>query len=222
MTSDEQGGLARPAGRDAEGDPWVQPASDPWIDVTPGAPTTEMAGPVPAGGRRRIGTFVGLFAAGAVAGALVTGIVTGWGSNGASALASRSGQSQGSAAQPGAQPPAQGQLGQQPGGGQSGQGLNGPGFAGRGDEVRLVGTLTAVSGSKVTVRSAAGSATYTISSSTRILRNGAQAQASDLHVGDVALVHVFPSSTTDGVLELIYAHSAATASGSSSDGGSTT
>jgi hypothetical protein len=224
-------------------DPWAQPTGDPWIDVTPGSPTAETVGTAPDSRGRRIGGAVGLFAAGAVAGALVTGIFTGWGSNDATALTSQTGQSQGSAGQPGAQPPGQSQAGQQPGAGQNGQpgtgqngtGQNGTGqglngFGGRDGEIRLVGTLTAVSSSKVTVRSPVGSGTYTIESSTRILRDGAQAEASDLHVGDVALVHAFPSSGTDGVLELIYARSAAGGSGSGSgdssssgsDDGSTT
>jgi hypothetical protein len=203
-------------------DPWGLPTGDPWIDVTPGGPTTETVGPAPDGrGRRRIGAAVGLFAAGVLCGALVTGIFTGWGSNNASALSPQTGQSQGSAVQPGAQPPGQGQQGQQPGAGQGGQGLNGQGgqgLTGRDGEVRLVGTLTAVSGEKVTVKSAAGSATYTITSSTRILRNGTESQASDLHAGDVVLVHAFPSSSSDGSLELIYARS--TGNGSSGSGSS--
>jgi hypothetical protein len=219
-------------------DPWAQPTGDPWIDVAPGSPTAETVDAAPESRGRRIGGAVGLFAAGAVAGALVTGIFTGWGSNDATALTSQTGQSQGSAGQPGAQPPGQSQAGQQPGAGQNGQpgtGQNGTGqrlngFAGRDGEVRLIGTLTAVSGSKVTVRSPVGSGTYTIESSTRILRDGAQAEASDLHIGDVVLVHAFPSSGTDGVLELIYARSAAGGSGSGSgdssssgsDDGSTT
>jgi hypothetical protein len=206
---------AAPAG------PWGMPTGDPWIDVTPGGPTTEIVGPAPDGRRRRIGLAVGLFAAGALCGALVTGIVTGWGLNNASALSPQTGQSQGSAVQPGAQPPGQGQLDQQPGTDQGGQGLNGQGgqgFAGRDGEVRLVGTLTAVSGAKVTVKSPGGSATYTITSSTRIVRNGSEAQASDLRAGDVVLVHAFPSSSSDGTLELIYARS--TGSGSSGSGSS--
>jgi hypothetical protein len=202
-------------------DPWGHPTGDPWIDVTPGAATTDTLRPASDGRGRRVGAAIGLFAAGAVSGALVTGIFTGWGSNDASALTPATGQSQGSAVQPGAQPPAQGQL---PGAGQSGQGGQGGqsgqapnGLAGRDGEVRLVGALTAVSGSRVTVESTAGSATYTISSSTRILRNGAVAQASALRVGDAVLVHVFPSSSSDGVLELIYARGSASGSGGSSD-----
>jgi hypothetical protein len=202
----------------APADPWGLPTGDPWIDVTPGGPTTEIEGPAADGRRRRIGLAVGLLAAGALAGALVTGIFTGRGSNNASALSPQTGQSQGSAVQPGAQPPGQGQLGQQPGAGQGGRG-----FAGRDGEVRLVGTLTAVSGVKVTVKSAAGSATYTITSNTRILRNGTEARASDLRAGDVVLVHAFPSSSSDGTLELIYARGTgggSNGSGSSSDNSS--
>ena len=92
--------------------------------------------------------------------------------------------------------------------------------------MRLIGTLTAVSGTKVTVKSAAGdSATYTLTSSTRILRNGTEAQASDLRAGDAVLVHAFPSSSSDGTLELIYARGAGSGpsgSGSSSGDDSTT
>jgi hypothetical protein len=205
-----------------------QPTGDPWIDVTPGGPTTGTAASPTDGRGRRIGGAIGLFAVGAVVGALVTGIATGWGSNDASALTSQNGSAQGSAIQPRAQLPGQGLQGQQPGtgqngqNGQSGQGGNGQGFAGRDGEIRLVGTLTAVSGSKVTVESTTGSATYTISSTTWILRNGAAALASALRVGDAVLVHVFPSSSSDGVLELIYARGTASGSDSSSDDGSTT
>jgi hypothetical protein len=211
----------------AAADPWGHPTGDPWIDVTPGGPTADTVGATPDSRGRRITGAVGLFAAGAVAGALVTGIFTGWGSNDASALSS-TGQSQGQAGQPGVQPPGQGQAGQQPGSGRNGQGglsgQNGQGGQGLGGssgsdgEVRLVGALTAVTRSKVTVRSASGSGTYTIASSTRILRNGTQAEASDLQVGDVVLVHAFPSSGTDGVLELIYARGTSNGGGSGDSG----
>lgn len=198
-------------------DPWGHPTGDPWTDVTPGGPPApQPVPPAPDSRRRRLGGAAGLFVAGAVAGALVTGAWTNWGSGDAAAASAVTGpagqaaQGGGQAGVPGQQPgrlPGAGQGGQNDQNGQGGQG--GQGLAGGNDsEVRLVGRLTAVSGTKVTLVSAAGSATYTVVSTTRIVRNGAAAQASDLHVGDLALVHAFPNgASSGGVLELIYARS---------------
>ncbi|MGZ4602264.1 MAG: hypothetical protein ACXV0U_01555 [Kineosporiaceae bacterium] len=204
-------------------DPWMESVGDPWMDVTPGVQPLTASSPPPGRGRRSL-AGVGLFAAGAVAGALLTGVYTGWGSSSSnSALAAQNGQAQG--AQPGAPAPssqdpnAQGQQGQPGVGG--GQGLGGQGFGGgqgfQGEQ-RLVGMLTAVSGSKVTVRSGTGSATYTITSNTQILRDGAPAMARDLRVGDLVLVHVFPAANADGVLERLIARSGSTSGGSGSGG----
>jgi hypothetical protein len=121
--------------------------------------------------------------------------------------------------------------GQLPGGqgqqGQQGVGPNGQGFGGGSDgEQHLVGTLTAVSGSTVTVTSGAASATYSITAQTQILRNGALATTKDLRAGDRVLVHVFPAANSDGVLERLITRSGSTRSGpsssSSTDDGTTT
>ncbi|HVN13481.1 MAG TPA: hypothetical protein VMT69_15410 [Kineosporiaceae bacterium] len=159
---------------------------------------------------------MGLFAAGAVAGALLVGAYSGWASKGSSlSLAGQNGQVQG--IQPGAQVPG-GQAQGQPGVG-GGQGIGGEAPGGRGfqGEQRLVGTLTAVTSSNVTVESGPGSGTYTITSTTQILRDGSPATAADLRVGDQVLVHVFPAANSDGVLERLIARSRSSSSGSGSD-----
>jgi hypothetical protein len=81
------------------------------------------------------------------------------------------------AARRGAAPSAAG-AGAQRGGGGGGQGTE------------LQGTLTAVGGSTVTVRSAKGTATYRVTSSTEVIRNGAHATLAQLKAGDPALVQV--------------------------------
>jgi hypothetical protein len=116
----------------------------------------------------------------------------------------------------GVQGGAPGAQGGAPGGVQGrvpgGQGLRGVG--GQDGEQRLTGTLTAVSASRLTVRTSSGSATYQVVSQTQIVRNGVLASASDLKVGDRVLVHVFPANGSDGVLErVIVVPGAATGSG---------
>jgi hypothetical protein len=209
-------------------DPWTRPAADPWIDVTPGA---QASAPLRTPTRgRRVGAGAGLFVAGAVVGALLTGVYTGWGANAsATALTGQNGP-----AQPGAPDGSvqgeQSQNGQglqgQGGQGRGGQGFGaGPGFA-NGGEQRVYGTLTAVSSSKLGVKTSSG--TTTISSNTQILRNGQLASASDLRVGDAVLVHVFPATNSDGVLERVIARSgsgsgrSSSSDTSSSDDGATT
>lgn len=151
---------------------------DPWVDVTPTRPDTPAAphpgphgtapyyAPVAAAaapgqprarGRRvgKVGKVVGLFAAGMVAGALVVAAWTGFGTQSSpSALVNQNG-SVGDAPQGLGGVPPQGQQGQQ-------------GF-GPGGEQRVQGTLTAVSGSTITVRSSSGTATYTLSDQTRLI-----------------------------------------------------
>jgi hypothetical protein len=185
--------------------------------------------------------MVGLVAAGAVAGALIVSAVGGLGgSNTATGQpaglsqngAGANGAGPGGGVQPGVpggQDGAQGGVqGGAPGGAQGGvqggvqggQGLRG-GFGGQDGEQRLTGTLTAVSGSKLTVKSSAGTATYQVVPQTQIVRDGALASASDLKVGDRVLVHVFPATGSDGVLERVIAipGTGRSSSGASDDGG---
>jgi hypothetical protein len=62
-------------------------------------------------------------------------------------------------------------------------------------EQRLQGTLTALGPSSVTVRTVSGTATYTVTSSTEILRDGVPATLAELKVGDAVFMHVYPAST---------------------------
>ncbi len=86
-----------------------------------------------------------------------------------------------------------------------GQGFGGQGFGGRGGgvagETRTVGTVTAVSGSTVTVRGTDGTtATYQVNSDTEIARDGAQIALSDVKAGETVLVHVLPGDVAERVL----------------------
>jgi len=60
----------------------------------------------------------------------------------------------------------------------------------------LSGTVTAVGSSSVTIKTASGTATYAVTSSSDIEKNGTKATSSDLAVGDA--VH-FSTTTTGGV-----------------------
>ena len=203
---------------------------DPWVDITPGrvddGPAFGAPDPGQAGQGRRVLGVVGLVAAGAVAGALIVSAVGGFGGSNTAAVqpagigqngagqngAGQNGVAPGSGVQGGA-PGAQGGVQD---GVPGGQGLRG-GFGGQDGEQRLTGTVTAVSGSRLTVRTSSGSATYQLVSQTQIVRDGAVASASDLKVGDRVLVHVFPANGSDGVLERVIAVTgSATGSGTAS------
>ena len=201
-------------------DPWLQPGADPWIDVTPGVTTDDPAAAAVVARRRRVGSGIALFAGGAVVGALLVSGYAGWRSNSsATALSGQNGTAQNGSVLPGA-PGADGQS--QPGlGGQDGQGFGGPpAFGGSAGEQRVYGTVTGVSSSELSVKSSSGTATYTIASDTQIIRDGRLASPSDLRVGDAVLVHVFPATNSDGVLERIIARSSSSSSSSSSDSSS--
>jgi hypothetical protein len=218
---------------------WADTEPDPWIDITPPRPGEVPAfgapGPRPAGQGPRVLGLIGLVVAGAVAGALIVNAVAGGGSD--TAAVQPAGLTQDGAGANGAAPggggpggvPGVGQDGAQggvqggvPGAGQGavpgGQGLRGR-FGGQNGEQRLIGTLTAVSASKITVRSSSGTATYQVVAQTEIVREGAAASAADLKVGDRVLVHVFPASGSDGVLERVIAVPAARAGAGPGAGG---
>jgi hypothetical protein len=189
---------------------WADAEPDPWVDITPPRPGEVPAfgapGPRPAGQGRRVLGVIGLVAAGAVAGALVVNGVGGFGGSNTAAVQPAGVTRNGAGANGVA--PGGGVPGGAPGAGQDGvpggQGLGGR-FGGQNGEQRLIGTLTAVSGSKITVKTSAGTATYQVVPQTEIVREGAVASASDLKVGDRVLVHVFPASGSDGVLERVIA-----------------
>lgn len=100
-----------------------------------------------------------------------------------------------------------------PGDGRFPDGAGGPmdaggpgGFGGVAGEQRLQGTLAGVRGSAITVKTASGSATYTVTGTTEIVRNGSRASLSDLKVGDPVFVHVYPSASSGAMLvERIFA-----------------
>jgi hypothetical protein len=152
-----------------------------------------------------------------VAGALIVNAVDGFRASDTAAV-QPSGVSQNGIAPNGAVPGG-GAQGGVPGGVPGGQGLQGGGgFGGQDGEQRLTGTLTAVSGSKVTVRTSSGSATYQLVSQTQIVRNGELGSASELKAGDRVLVHVFPANGSDGVLERLIAVSGSGGSGPAGPG----
>jgi hypothetical protein len=74
-------------------------------------------------------------------------------------------------------------------------GAPGAGPVGRAGEQHITGTLTAVGSSSVTVKTPAGTATYTVDAATQIVRDGASATLSQLRVGDAVFLHVYPTSS---------------------------
>ncbi|HEY1514222.1 MAG TPA: hypothetical protein VGF66_10760 [Gaiellaceae bacterium] len=91
------------------------------------------------------------------------------------------------------------------------QDQGGPG--GVAGEQHIQGTVTAKSGSRITVKSSAGTtATYTVDSRTQIVRNGQTASLSDVAVGDPVFVHVYRSSG-QMLVERLFAGSSATDDG---------
>jgi len=74
-----------------------------------------------------------------------------------------------------------GAMGARPGGAAGGAG-GGMGFAPT--QFHLDGTITAIGASTVTVETTAGTTTYSVTSSTHLLRNGATATLSQFAVGD--------------------------------------
>jgi len=166
--------------------------------------------------RRTALAAVGMVAAGALVGAV-----------GVAALRSHSSST---TANPAGFAAGQVPAGQVPGGqGAPGQGLPGQGqggFAGgRGGvdgEQRLSGTVTAVGGSSVTIRTASGAAAYRVTAQTEIVRNGALASLSSVRAGDSVFVHLIPGSGSSYVVERLFAQSGSgSSSGDDSSGSST-
>jgi hypothetical protein len=91
----------------------------------------------------------------------------------------------------------------------------GPAAAGPGGldgEQHLTGTLIAVGASTVTVRSAGGTATYAITSTTEIVRDGTVARLSRLRAGDAVFVHAYPTGSGARLaVERLFASSSGTA-----------
>ena len=73
-----------------------------------------------------------------------------------------------------------------------GQAPLGGGFGGRAGEQHLLGSISAVGPSTLTVRTSVGMTAYPISSNTQIVKNGQPASLSSLSPGDTVLLHVYP------------------------------
>jgi hypothetical protein len=218
-TPGQYGPAQAPSAQPSAGRPDVEP--DPWVDVTPArpgeAPAFAAPAPRPPAQSRRVLGVIGLVVAGAVAGALIVNAVDGFGGSTTAAVqpgaVSQNGTAPNGVAPGGVQGGAPGGVqGGVQGGVPGGQGLRG-GPGGQGGEQRLTGTLTAVSGSEVTVRTSSGPATYQLVPQTQIVRDGALASASELETGDRVLMHVFPADGSDGVLERLIAVSGTGTSG---------
>ena len=72
----------------------------------------------------------------------------------------------------------------------------------------------------MTVRTASGTATYTITPQTQIVRDGGLVGAADLKVGDTVLAHVFPAQGSDGVLERLIVTAPSSSGGTGATSGS--
>jgi hypothetical protein len=96
-----------------------------------------------------------------------------------------------------------------------GDGLAAPGGTGGpvAGEDHVQGMVSAKTATTVTVKSASGTATYTVNGSTQIVRDGQTATLAAVQVGDPVLVHVYPSSSGQLLVERLFARSSA------SDGG---
>ena len=91
-------------------------------------------------------------------------------------------------------------------------GGRGGGIAG---ELRVRGTITAVTATSITVKQVDGTtSTYTANGTTDVQRDGAQSSLSALKAGDEVLVHVLPASGNGGAIaERILAGMSATQPG---------
>jgi hypothetical protein len=157
-----------------------QSGEDRLLSPTTAAPAATVDEPAdaasspPTGGRRVLLTGSGLVAAGLVAGAVGTFAL---GHHGTSTTTL---QPAGNATQQGPAGTGGGPQGFPPG---AQGGMDG--------ELRLQGTLTAVGDGSITVRTTAGTATYTVTPTTQIVRDGQTATLAELQKGDPVLVHVY-------------------------------
>ncbi|HEY2298393.1 MAG TPA: hypothetical protein VGH43_11740 [Jatrophihabitans sp.] len=78
-----------------------------------------------------------------------------------------------------------------------------PGVAGVAGEQQVQGTVSAVGTSSITVSTSSGKSTYSVSSSTQIIRNGSAATLDQINVGDPVVVHLIPSSSGQQVERII-------------------
>jgi len=84
-------------------------------------------------------------------------------------------------------------------------GLGSAGGVGRDGEQHVNGTLTAVSGTSITVKTTAGAtSSYPVTSQTEVLKDGTRSTVSALKTGDIVSVHVLTSGSSP-VVERIFA-----------------
>jgi hypothetical protein len=192
-----------------------RPASGTEFDWT--APVGSYASPLAAtsipdaaeGGTRKRGLLTGMrarLAALVAAGAIVGGgIALAVDHSSGSSASSASGAGTGTGT-------AQGGTGFAPASGSGGAGGITP------TAYRLSGTVTAISGSSVTIQTSSGTKTYTVTSSTHLQRNGSTVSLSSFQVGD----SVVGSTTTSGgsLLNDLLAGMRGTPAGSAPDAGS--
>lgn len=86
-------------------------------------------------------------------------------------------------------------------------GAGGPG--GLDGERHVQGTVTGTNATSVTVKSSSGTATYTVNALTQIVRNGRTASLSSIQAGDPVLVHVYPGSSGQMLVERLFAGTSA-------------
>src|SRR3954468_7942574 len=193
-------------------DPTPDGESD-WLIADDPAPDVVASPPA---GRRTALAAVGMIAAGALVGAVG---VTALRSHSSDTTASPAGfvaaQVPGGQAVPGQGVPGQGLPGQGQGGFTGGGGGVGGGHG-------LGGTVTAVGGSSVTIRTASGTTAYGVTAQTEIVRNGALASLSAVRAGDNVFVHLIPGSGSSYVVERLFAQSGSGASSDDDSSGSST
>ena len=166
-------------------------STDEW--VTPPEPTPQPgARPASRWSRPRRWLATGGLVAAGLAGGIGIGVAVNHSSNGGQRAVA---DGRVGAAAPGAGAPNGGFGPDQDGGRDGGQG------GGQAGEQHVQGTVTAVGGSSMTVKTASGTSTYHVGSSTQILRNGSSAKVADLKTGDTVEVHVL----SDGTVERIFA-----------------
>lgn len=192
-----------------------------WLVADEPTPAEAPAAASTTGGRRTAFAAAGLVAAGVLVGAVGVAALRPHASTAANGLV---GFAQGQP-QNGQQPSGQLPNGQPQGQGQGGfAGPGGGGFAGGpggGDgEQHLAGTVTAVGGSSVTIRTASGTAKYAVTAQTEIVRNGSVASLSSIRPGDSVFVHLIPMGGNSYAVERMFAQATSTSSGSSSSGSS--
>jgi hypothetical protein len=202
-------------------DEWLLSPTTPTTEIPPQVEVLDSEAPVqatevaPRQGRSQLLGASGLVAAGLVAGVVGTFALGHHGSSTTTFQPAGSTTLQGQGGL-GAPPGFQGQGGlqggttqQQPGSGtlQGGPmgGFGGPpgvdgGMAG---EEHVQGTVAGVSGSTLKVTTNSGTKSYTVSSSTQVIRNGQTATLAQLKSGDPVVVHVITSNGSSVVERVI-------------------